>query len=298
MLMYYMPSHRIFNLEIIKEKFRRIPKINKILAVAAWFAVIEGGWFPHTQREFHCRDPALSFKYNGDTVSPAVLILSTFLPFFILWITEAILAKPANLKLSRTRTSLKKAFYFFKKYYIGIIMSLAIVQTLKVVVGGLRPHFFYTCRPDVMDVCQPGELIFRYVCKNTEPRISFVKDSQKSFPSGHSAVSAFEALFIIWYFQKRIPKLKSILLVPLLQTICISWACFCGLSRVTDHRHHWYDVLAGFIIGIIMAYFNCMVLCNNFRGCRQASDPEPGSHNGILIRTSIKDREETTLNQV
>lgn len=32
MFVYYMPSHRIFNLEIIKEKFRRIPKINKILA--------------------------------------------------------------------------------------------------------------------------------------------------------------------------------------------------------------------------------------------------------------------------
>ena len=28
-----------------------------------------------------------------------------------------------------------------------------------------------------------------------------------------------------------------------------------GLSRITDHMHHWYDVLAGFILGGFMAIY-------------------------------------------
>ncbi|XP_059609418.1 phospholipid phosphatase homolog 1.2 homolog isoform X2 [Phlebotomus argentipes] len=262
---------------------------------AAWFAVIECGWFPHKQREFQCKDPSLSFKYNGDTITAAVIVLSTFIPFFILWVTEAFYAKPTNLKLSRTRTSLKKAYYWFKKYYIGVIMNLAIVETLKVIVGGLRPHFFYSCRPDVMDVCQPGEIIFRYTCKNTVDSLAFVRDSQKSFPSGHSSLAFFEAIFLIWYFQKRIPKLRCMLLMPLIYTLCISWACFASVSRMTDHRHHWFDVLAGVILGIILAYFTCKVMCNNFRGCRNNTNSDVASQNGVLAKNSLKDREETTL---
>uniref|UniRef100_A0A7G3API4 Putative lipid phosphate phosphatase n=2 Tax=Lutzomyia longipalpis TaxID=7200 RepID=A0A7G3API4_LUTLO len=283
---------------MLKEKFKQIPKTHKALAVAAWFAVIECGWFPHKQREFLCKDPSLSFKYNGDTVTATVLILSTFLPFFVLWVTEAIFAKPTSLKLSRTRTSLKRAFYWFKKYYVGILMNLALVETLKVVVGGLRPHFFYSCRPDVMDVCMPGEIIFRYACKNTEPSYAFIRDTQKSFPSGHSSVSFHVAIFLVWYFQKRIPKLKCFLLIPFLQTLCFSWACFCSMSRITDHRHHWYDVLAGVCLGMLFGFFCCKTSCNNFKGCRTSPNLDATIQNGVISRNSYKDREETSLNAV
>lgn len=55
------------------------------------------------------------------------------------------------------------------------------------------------------------------------------------------------------YMQVRIPKLKTTLLIPTLQCMCLVWAFLCGLSRITDHRHHWWDVLTGMIIGIIFA---------------------------------------------
>jgi phosphatidate phosphatase len=33
------------------------------------------------------------------------------------------------------------------------------------------------------------------------------------------------------------------------------WAMVCSFTRITDHRHHWWDVLAGFMLGAIMAIF-------------------------------------------
>ena len=55
---------------------------------------------------------------------------------------------------------------------------------------------------------------------------------------------------MIWYIQMRIPQMKSRLLVPALQVLLLLWACLCSMSRITDHRHHWWDVLCGAIIGI------------------------------------------------
>lgn len=43
------------------------------------------------------------------------------------------------------------------------------------------------------------------------------------------------------------------------------WGPACGLSRITDHRHHWWDVLSGSILGVITAVFTIYALANRFR---------------------------------
>ncbi|GAB0086629.1 Phospholipid phosphatase [Sergentomyia squamirostris] len=297
---FFTGPYRAFRLDLIKEKINRISPIKKSFAVAVWFLAVESGWFPHKQREFQCKDSTLSLKYQGDTVSTIVLILSTFMPLFLLWLAESILAKPAGTKLSRTRISLKRAFHWFKKYYVCVIMSLALVEALKVIVGGLRPHFFDTCRPNVLDYCNEGQLIQRYYCTNKDDSRAFVRDTQKSFPSGHSTLSFLEAIFLAWYLQKRIPKFKSLFFIPLLQTLCLCWAFFCSLSRITDHRHHWYDVLVGSIIGILFAIFCCKVSCKSFTNSNMSSlNPEsPPLQKGISSRTSLRNGEDTSLNTV
>lgn len=62
----------------------------------------------------------------------------------------------------------------------------------------------------------------------------------------------------VWFYldrflQMRTPKIRSRFLIPTIQAIFLLYACLCSVSRITDHRHHWWDVLAGANIGIIFA---------------------------------------------
>lgn len=58
----------------------------------------------------------------------------------------------------------------------------------------LYTRFIFTCR----------EFITEYTCTNTIDKSFFVRDSSKSFPSGHSSIAFFEAIFMIWYVYNTI----------------------------------------------------------------------------------------------
>lgn len=51
----------------------------------------------------------------------------------------------------------------------------------------------------------------------------------------------------------------------LAQFVVVLMAAFCALSRVSDYKHHWSDVLAGTILGITTATITVsqMFNCNN-----------------------------------
>lgn len=60
-----------------------------------------------------------------------------------------------------------------------------------------------------------------------------------------------------WYLQRRAFSWhsRSVLVVPLLQTLCLIYAAVCSLTRVTDHRHHWWDVLVGGTMGMLSVLY-------------------------------------------
>lgn len=69
-----------------------------------------------------------------------------------------------------------------------------------------------------------------------------------SFPSSHASVAMFAAVYLALYIHYIFNK-KYVLVKALFQTgfLCISlYVCF---SRISDYAHHWYDVLAGAILG-------------------------------------------------
>jgi hypothetical protein len=65
-----------------------------------------------------------------------------------------------------------------------------------------------------------------------------------------------------WFIQRRVPNI-TFLLVPWLQCLCLMWAMICSFTRITDHRHHWWDVLAGFVLGAFMAVFTVSLSNHN-----------------------------------
>ena len=67
------------------------------------------------------------------------------------------------------------------------------------------------------------------------------------------------------YVQQRIGTKYSYLWKHLLQMAFICFALICSISRIIDKRHHWWDVLAGMIIGILFGYTTVVWHANNFQ---------------------------------
>lgn len=117
------------------------------------------------------------------------------------------------------------------------------------------------------------EFVPSFNCTNTEYHYLIVRECNRSFPSGHAAISVFTSLFMIWYLQRRSQKIGRRWMVLLVQLLFVAWAVFCSISRITDKRHYWWDVLAGTLIGIVMTFYTCKGLCKSFNYlCKQETD--------------------------
>lgn len=66
------------------------------------------------------------------------------------------------------------------------------------------------------------------------------------------------------YIQARLQSEWARLLRPTIQFFLIATAVYVGLSRVSDYKHHWSDVLAGLLQGALVAVFTV--------------SPKPGDH--------------------
>lgn len=179
-----------------------------------------------------------------------------------------------------------KSFWDVNNAIVGLLYSLitaAVFQVfLKWLIGGLRPHFLAVCKPAI----EPGQTIGngyreimydRKICTGDDKQIN---DSLESFPSGHSTAavslrswevlfSCFEHpanvlrfyqwagfLFLYFYLNAKLKVFSNhhpamwklvALYAPLLGATLISGAL------TIDEFHNWYDVVAGAIIGGVMA---------------------------------------------
>ncbi|GBP35786.1 Phospholipid phosphatase 2 [Eumeta japonica] len=237
--------------------------------IAGAIVLFELGVFPSHRAGFWCRDPALSFAHSGDTFSiTAVGAATIFLPLIVIWTVEALSHRQDEytLKQSRLYASGKPSLLIYKDYIYGAVVNLAILEALKCLVGSPRPSFFDLCQPDKAASCNESEYVTNYVCTSVRYSPYLQIDSSRSFPSAHSSLAIYCGLFVAWYLQRRAFSWhsRSVLLVPLIQGLCVLYAAATSLSRLSDHRHHWWDVLAGVIIGTIIAVYTVQVLCKNF----------------------------------
>ncbi|XP_043666459.1 phospholipid phosphatase 1-like isoform X1 [Vespula pensylvanica] len=234
--------------------------------------LLEFGKFPRNQIGFLCNDPKLSFKFMGDTISVLVLLsVTTLMPIVVMWVTEYTChARNCYDKETECNESrLKQVWFWYGHYTIGIVALVVGCSIMKVVIGEPRPHFFDTCQPLEAQNCT-NEYIESYTCTNSIDSNWFIEDSSKSFPSAHSALSVFTSIFIASYLQERMTD-KTLLMKAWFQFLISTWTVICSLSRIADHRHHWWDVLAGLIIGTITAILVVIFRVNLFRLERKTS---------------------------
>lgn len=105
-----------------------------------------------------------------------------------------------------------------------------------------------------------SEFIVDYECTNTELGRFTMLDARKSFPSGHSSLSVFQAIFTAWYLQMRFSRYTSSFTILFLQFVVLCWGVYCPISRITDYRHHWWDALTGAVLGVIFAALTVSLL--------------------------------------
>ncbi|CAE7089422.1 unnamed protein product [Rhizoctonia solani] len=84
-----------------------------------------------------------------------------------------------------------------------------------------------------------------------------LRDATKSFPSGHTTAAAAGYVYLSLYFNAKMKIFSNerphfykllIFLAPLLGASLI------GGVLTVDNSHHWYDVIAGAVIGTIGAF--------------------------------------------
>ncbi|KAK8994891.1 hypothetical protein V6N11_045959 [Hibiscus sabdariffa] len=145
----------------------------------------------------------------------------------------------------------------------SVLLTAVITDSIKNAVGRPRPDFFWRCFPDGKDAYDKWGNV---ICHGD---ISVIKEGHKSFPSGHTSL-----------FDRRghVAKL-CIVFLPLLV------ASLVGISRVDDYWHHWQDVFAGGLLGLVVSTF-----------CYLQFFPPPYDANGWVTYAYFRVLEESTAN--
>ncbi|KAL3315128.1 hypothetical protein Ciccas_006238 [Cichlidogyrus casuarinus] len=146
-------------------------------------------------------------------------------------------------------------------FALGYSLNLLLTIVAKSTVGRLRPHFLDLCKP--LANATVLDYVTKFNCTRTVsivgekiPLEKLFVDMRKSFPSGHSSVAMFNAVYLTVYIGTRMPSKRIFLgLGYLLQSIVLASGIFVCCSRMMDYKHHWSDVLAGSLLGTLVAFF-------------------------------------------
>jgi phosphatidate phosphatase len=86
-----------------------------------------------------------------------------------------------------------------------------------------------------------------------DPKI--IKEARLSFPSGHSSFTVYSMLFVIIYLEARLVGKRTRWIKLVIQMCAFIAAWHTCMSRVSDFKHHYTDVIAGALIGTSVALF-------------------------------------------
>ncbi|XP_008431376.1 phospholipid phosphatase 3-like [Poecilia reticulata] len=217
--------------------------------------LLEKSFWPPYRRGFFCDDESIRFPYKNSTVPTSILIATSIcLPLFSMIIGESfrIFFLSEGTK-SFVRNPYLAAFYKqIGMFGFGCGINLFFTDIAKVSIGRLRPNFIDVCKPDFSTInCSLG-YITEYKCQGPE---SDVREARKSFFSGHASFSMYTMLYLVFYLQSRLTWKGARLLRPLIQFTLVMMSFYTGLTRVSDHKHHPTDILAGFFQGALVAIF-------------------------------------------
>ncbi|XP_067842127.1 phospholipid phosphatase 1 isoform X1 [Heptranchias perlo] len=232
------------------------------------------------QSGFYCDDETIKYPFRNSTITSTVL----YTVGFTLPISAMIIGELASVHWNRLysnsfiRNSYIATMYkAIGTFVFGAAASQSLTDIAKYSIGRLRPHFLDVCKPDWKTIdCSLG-YIDDFTCLGNK---RMVDEARLSFFSGHSSFSMYCMMFLALYLQARMVGDWSRLLRPTLQFCLIASSVYVGLSRVSDYKHHWSDVLTGLIEGAIAAILVVVYVSDFFkkRVARISPKDEETSH--------------------
>lgn len=219
------------------------------------------------QRGFFCNDDSISYPFHNSTITSSVLYtFGLTLPISCMIIGECLLVYLKKIQSKSSFGSYVACVYkAVGTFLFGAAMSQSLTDIAKYAIGRLRPHFLDVCRPDWNLVnCSFGAYIEDFTCTGD---LTKVNEGRLSFYSGHSSFSMYCMLFLALYLQARLQVEWARLLRPTIQFFLIAASVYTGLSRVSDYKHHWSDVLTGLLQGALMAILVVFCVSDFFKPC-------------------------------
>ncbi|XP_026685815.1 putative phosphatidate phosphatase [Diaphorina citri] len=171
-----------------------------------------------SKQGFFCSDTSIRYPFKESTVSTGLLAcISLSLPNIIIFVCELckILYGQNTSKVASTKAGpnkppgryvflilLIKSFGTISLFWLGIGFAQITVHGAKFLCGRLRPHFFEICRPNIDCSLEQYRYAFvtNYTCLGTD--LNLIRSARASFPSAHSAVAFYAALYTIIYLHR------------------------------------------------------------------------------------------------
>lgn len=182
------------------------------------------------------RDPRCSYPHYDTGMKEATnLIIVIAIPYVVYTILYVI------LKTKGIMNGLIPFDYLFVLigHFGCLVLGNILGNILKLQVGRPRPDFF-----DVLGINANSETQQPEHLTNKQYVECF-----KSFPSGHTISASCGVLFFIIFISKCV--ITDQFWIFFLKMCPILYTFYIASMRITEHRHHFEDVLAGLVIGFL-----------------------------------------------
>ncbi|KAJ8285454.1 hypothetical protein GJAV_G00026950 [Gymnothorax javanicus] len=236
-----------------------------LIVVGLPFAILTSQLNPF-KRGFFCNDDSIKYPLREETISHQLLggiMIPSVLLSMIIGECISVYLKHIKSKSSTRNNYVVSVYKAVGSYLFGAAMNQSMTDIAKYSIGRLRPYFLAACQPmwEKID-CKPGIYIENITCTGED---TLVDEARLSFYSGHSSFSMYSMVFLTLYLQARLQVEWARLVRPTVQFFLIAAAVYVGLSRVSDYKHHWSDVLAGFALGGLIAILTVEYVSDFFR---------------------------------
>ncbi|KXS09098.1 PAP2-domain-containing protein [Gonapodya prolifera JEL478] len=249
-------------------KHHALDWLGGILMVIAGFAVA----FIHpNERYFYPDDESISYAWKEDTYPTWALAIPLPIVPVVVFVLYSGIGRRRWDEVHRAVLAM----------VVAGGLTILVTDVFKVAVGRLRPDFIDACQPLASLVATaistpsgPGRSLPPSSCTGLVWRI---QDSRQSFPSGHTSYSFCGMGIVSLYLWERLSFAKrrdggrgawfgaefgngdgwkpSFVTLELFAVVVpLMAAALIGVSRIEDNKHHWSDVFAGAIVGLLSAF--------------------------------------------